>query len=135
MFPTVSLLGKRLQLGCYVNVRTLRDHAKREAFAAAEQTRQALKSVSPHRPSLLPRHADGGRWCAHRYISRNTLLPPRQRTKAMIELAQMDTNTRPMKIKNRCIMGGKGRGVMRDFRVSRVSSFLLEWGGEEGREG
>ncbi|KAH0607424.1 uncharacterized protein H6S33_002458 [Morchella sextelata] len=96
MFPSAALLGKRLQLGCYVNVRTLRDHAKREAFAAAEQTRQALK-----------------------YISHNTLLPLRQRTKAMIELAQMDTNTRPMKIKNRCIMGGKGRGVMRDFRVSR----------------
>lgn len=38
----------------------------------------------------------------------------------MIDLAQMDPNTRPMKIKNRCIMGGKGRGVLRAFRVSRV---------------
>lgn len=55
-----------------------------------------------------------------RYIMQNTQLPPRQRTKAMIDLAQMDPNTRPMKIKNRCIMGGKGRGIMRDFRVSRV---------------
>lgn len=43
MFPTFTTLAKRLQLGCYVNVRVLRDHAKREAFAAAEQTRQALR--------------------------------------------------------------------------------------------
>ncbi|KAL0635141.1 40S ribosomal protein mrp2, mitochondrial [Maublancomyces gigas] len=100
MFPTLSLLsayaGRRLPLGCFVNARILRDHAKREAFAAAEQTRQAL-----------------------RYIAQNTQLSLRMRTKAMIDLAHMDPNTRPMKIKNRCIMGGKGRGVLRAFRVSR----------------
>lgn len=54
------------------------------------------------------------------YIGLNTLLPFRLRTRAMIDLAQMNPNTRPMKIKNRCIMGGKGRGIMRAFRVSRV---------------
>lgn len=51
MFPTLSLLsayaGRRLPLGCFVNARVLRDHAKREAFAAAEQTRQALRFVTP----------------------------------------------------------------------------------------
>lgn len=109
MFPTLTNLsaiaGRRLPLGCFINARVLRDHAKREAFAAAEQTRQAL-----------------------RYIMRNTQLGDRQRFKAMIELSQMDTNTRPMKIKNRCIMGGKGRGIMRDFRISRVSGLVLVLG-------
>lgn len=47
----------------------------------------------------------------------------------MIDLAQMDPNTRPMKIKNRCIMGGKGRGILRAFRVSRVCRVC-----ERGRE-
>lgn len=51
MFPTLSLLsayaGRRLPLGCFVNARVLRDHAKREAFAVAEQTRQALRCAAP----------------------------------------------------------------------------------------
>jgi len=44
MFPTINL-SKALTLGGHINVRVLRDHAKREAFAAAEQTRQALRYV------------------------------------------------------------------------------------------
>lgn len=50
MFPTISL-SKALTLGGYVNVRVLRDHAKREAFAAAEQTRQALRYIGPPPPN------------------------------------------------------------------------------------
>ena len=52
MFPTIGL-SKALTLGGYVNVRVLRDHAKREAFAAAEQTRQALRLhwPTPTQPS------------------------------------------------------------------------------------
>ncbi|KAH0602223.1 uncharacterized protein H6S33_009891, partial [Morchella sextelata] len=93
MFPSAALLGKRLQLGCYVNVRTLRDHAKREAFAAAEQTRQI--HLAQHAPAAEAAHKGHDRAGAdgHQHAA--------------------------MKIKNRCIMGGKGRGVMRDFRVSR----------------
>lgn len=123
MFATPPLLsavfGRRLPLGCFVNARVLRDHSKREAFAAAEQTRQALRCALQ---------------CSHfrqtdrqlmewrgRYIAQNTQLEPRQRFMATVQLAQMPANTRPMKIKNRCIMGGKGRGILRDFRISRVS--------------
>lgn len=57
------------------------------------------------------------------------------RTKAMIDLAHMDPNTRPMKIKNRCIMGGKGRGVLRAFRVSRVCRMRRKRGDGDGDEG
>ncbi|KAL7270938.1 40S ribosomal protein mrp2, mitochondrial [Rhizina undulata] len=96
MHETLQLMKKKLTLGGFVNVRVLRDHAKREAFAAAEQTRQAL-----------------------RYIARNTQLSLRQRTMAQIELTQMHAHTRPTQIKNRCIMAGKGKGVFRDFRMAR----------------
>ncbi|PWW79925.1 glucocorticoid receptor-like (DNA-binding domain) [Tuber magnatum] len=106
MFPTIGL-SKALNLGCHINVHVLRDHAKREAFAAAEQTRQAL-----------------------RYIAQNTQLPLLQRTKAQIELALMNPNTRRMKIKNRCIKTGRGRGVLRNFRICRYQFRLLGKAGD-----
>jgi small subunit ribosomal protein S14 len=37
----------------------------------------------------------------------------------------MHCYTRPTQIKNRCMMGGKGRGIFQDFRMSRVSR---RWG-------
>lgn len=58
---------------------------------------------------------------ALRYTIRNTSLPQRTRAQAQLQLSQMHCYTRPTQIKNRCIMGGKGRGIMSDFRMSRVS--------------
>ncbi|KAL9088297.1 MAG: hypothetical protein Q9165_006221 [Trypethelium subeluteriae] len=56
--------AKKLDLGCFINARVIRDHTKRKVFEQFEPQR----------------------------VSR---------------------------IKNRCIMGGKGRGVLRDFRMAR----------------
>lgn len=57
---------------------------------------------------------------ALRYIIRNLQLPARMRAQAQLELGQMHCYTRPTQIKNRCIEGGKGRGILSDFRMSRV---------------
>jgi ribosomal protein S14 len=57
---------------------------------------------------------------ALRYIIRNTSLPPRMRAEAQLQLSQMHCYTRSTQIKNRCIVGGKGRGVLRDFKMARV---------------
>lgn len=57
---------------------------------------------------------------ALRYIIRNTALPARTRAIAQLQLSQMHCYTRSTQIKNRCTMGGKGRGVLRDFKMSRV---------------
>jgi ribosomal protein S14 len=57
---------------------------------------------------------------ALRYIIRNTTLPQRVRAQAQLQLSQMHCYTRFTQIKNRCIMGGKGRGVFSDFRMGRV---------------
>jgi ribosomal protein S14 len=57
---------------------------------------------------------------ALRYIIRNTTLPQRVRAQAQLQLSQMHCYTRFTQIKNRCIMGGKGRGVFSDFRLGRV---------------
>lgn len=57
---------------------------------------------------------------ALRYMIRNTTLPPRVRAEAQLQLSQMHCYTNPTQIRNRCILGGKGRGVLRDFKLSRV---------------
>lgn len=90
--------AKKLDLGCFTNVRVLRDHSKRKAFFEAEPERQAL-----------------------RYVIRNTTLPARTRAVAQLQLTQMHAYTRPTQIRNRCILGGKSRGVLRDFKMTRYN--------------
>lgn len=67
---------------------------------------------------------------ALRYIIRNVTLPARMRAQAQLELSQMHCYTRPTQIRNRCIEGGKGRGVLRAFKMSRVCVFDAIGGGE-----
>jgi ribosomal protein S14 len=61
---------------------------------------------------------------ALRYIIRNTTLPQRTRAEAQIQLSQMHAYTRFTQINNRCIEGGKSRGVLSDFRMARVWMIL-----------
>ncbi|MCJ1431464.1 40S ribosomal protein mrp2, mitochondrial [Xylographa pallens] len=88
--------AKRLDLSCYVNIKVIRDHTKRKVYEQHETERQAL-----------------------RYIIRNTTLPQRNRAQAQLQLSQMHAYTRFTQINNRCIMGGKSRGVFSDFRMAR----------------
>lgn len=62
---------------------------------------------------------------ALRYIIRNLSLPARTRAQAQLELTQMHCYTRPTQIRNRCILGGKGRGILRDFKMSRVCALHM----------
>ncbi|EQL01611.1 hypothetical protein G6O67_002823 [Ophiocordyceps sinensis] len=94
--------AKKLDLGCFVKPRTIRDHTKRKVFEEFEPQRQAL-----------------------RYIIRNTTLPPRVRAEAQLQLTQTHAYTRATQIGNRCILGGKGRGILSDFKMSRYN-FRLE---------
>ena len=68
----------------------------------------SLRALPPHRQAL-------------RYIIRNTTLAPRVRAEAQLQLTQMHCYTNPTQIRNRCILGGKGRGILSDFKMSRVS--------------
>ena len=71
---------------------------------------------------------------ALRYIIRNTTLAPRVRAEAQLQLSQMHCYTRGTQVRNRCILGGKTRGILRDFKMSRVSfaSAVVEERGESG---
>ncbi|ELR02713.1 40S ribosomal protein mrp2, mitochondrial [Pseudogymnoascus destructans] len=99
--------SKKLDLGCFVNIKIIRDHTKRKVFAEHETQRQAL-----------------------RYIIRNVTLPGRMRAQAQLELSQMHSYTRPSQIRNRCIEGGKGRGILSDFKMSRYSFRLHALAGD-----
>ncbi|SPN99983.1 probable ribosomal protein S14 precursor, mitochondrial [Cephalotrichum gorgonifer] len=90
--------AKKLDLSCFVNTRIIRDHTKRKVFEQSEPERQAL-----------------------RYVIRNTTLPARVRAEAQLELSQMHAYTRGTQIRNRCILGGKTRGILRDFKLSRYN--------------
>lgn len=51
------------------------------------------------------------------------------RAEAQLQLTQMHCYTNPTQIRNRCLLGGKGRGVFRDFKMSRVrkeGGFLIQ---------
>ncbi|QPG98652.1 hypothetical protein C2857_007830 [Epichloe festucae Fl1] len=103
--------AKKLDLGCFVKARTIRDHTKRKVFEQFEPERQAL-----------------------RYIIRNTTLAPRVRAEAQLQLTQMHAYTRPTQIRNRCIMGGQGRGVLSDFKMTRNGGDGGEFAGREEGE-
>lgn len=127
--------SKKLDLGCFVNIKVIRDHTKRKVFAENEPERYAPFSIMFSLKNLL-------RACpipsihlfcaagnilialrdrqALRYIIRNLILPARTRAQAQLQLSQMHCYTRSTQIRNRCIEGGKGRGVLRDFKMSRV---------------
>ncbi|KIH91625.1 mitochondrial 40S ribosomal protein MRP2 [Sporothrix schenckii 1099-18] len=94
-----SFAPRKCDLGCFVNIRTIRDDTKRHFFMRHEAERQAL-----------------------RHIIRNTTLSPRTRAEAQLQLTQMHVYTRPTQIRNRCILGGKSRGILRDFKLSRALS-------------
>ncbi|KAK1850800.1 mitochondrial 40s ribosomal protein mrp2 [Colletotrichum chrysophilum] len=98
--------AKKLDLGCFVNIRTIRDHTKRQVFMEHE----------PERTDICDRCRQ-----ALRHIIRNATLPPRVRAEAQLQLSQMHSYTRSTQIRNRCILGGKSRGVFRDFKMTRYN--------------
>jgi small subunit ribosomal protein S14 len=109
--------AKKLDIGCYVNKLIIRDHTKRKVFAEHETDRYVLLIIDG-----IPFIGANGFNVRQtlRYIAQNTSLPARMRAQAQLDLTQMHPYTRLTQIKNRCMFGGKGRGVFRDFRMSRV---------------
>ena len=58
---------------------------------------------------------------AYKYIARNTSLPARTRHMAQLELNTFPNRSRPTVVKQRCIETGRGRGILTDFGLCRVS--------------
>ncbi|KAH9450806.1 hypothetical protein MJO28_009739 [Puccinia striiformis f. sp. tritici] len=79
-----------------INIRTLRDMARRDSFANTELLRRA-----------------------YLYLARNEGLPMKLRAQAQLSLNNLPTDSHPTKIHERCIITGKGRGVIAKLGLCR----------------
>jgi small subunit ribosomal protein S14 len=79
-----------------------RDKKKRQLVAKYEQKRLILKTLKADR-SL----SNDIRWVAN------------------LELAALPKNSSKTRINNRCILTGRGKAVLRSFRVSRITLRIL----------
>ncbi|PLW08495.1 hypothetical protein PCANC_03415 [Puccinia coronata f. sp. avenae] len=79
-----------------INIRTLRDMARREEFASTEMLRRA-----------------------YLYLARNEALSMKIRAQAQLSLNNLPSNSHPTKIHERCIISGKGRGVIAKLGLCR----------------
>lgn len=84
------------------NIRVLRDIKARHGVQANEVVRRA-----------------------YLYVARNQSLPPQVRHQAQLQLNTFGRYTRPGTVKNRCIESGKGRGIIGEFGLCRVSRVFL----------
>ncbi|KAK9376839.1 mitochondrial 37S ribosomal protein uS14m [Lipomyces chichibuensis] len=93
--------------GCFINTRIMRDNFKRHMAAEAEAERRALK-----------------------HIVYNMTVPVRARIQAQLKLAVMPNYTRMNQTKNRCVVSGKGRAVLSEFKMSRHQFRMAAQNGE-----
>lgn len=84
------------------NIRVLRDMKARQGVLENEVTRRA-----------------------YLYVARNQSLPPQIRHQAQLQLNTFGRYTRPTTVKNRCYETGRGRGIMSEFGLCRVSDNIL----------
>ncbi|EKM59675.1 uncharacterized protein PHACADRAFT_250322 [Phanerochaete carnosa HHB-10118-sp] len=88
----------------FPNIRVIRDVKARNGFAANEIARRA-----------------------YLYVARNQSLPPQVRYQAQLQLNTFDRYTRSTSVKNRCTETGRGRGIISEFGLCRVSHSALNW--------
>lgn len=86
------------------NIRVLRDIKARHGVQASEIARRA-----------------------YLYVARNQSLPPQVRHQAQLQLNSFGRYTRPTTVKNRCYETGRGRGIMSEFGLCRVSLEISLW--------
>ena len=54
-------------------------------------------------------------------IARDKSLPMEDRFDAQLKLAKMPRNSAPSRVRNRCELSGRPRGVYRKFKLSRIA--------------
>lgn len=86
----------------HIKTRILRDMKRRQAVEATEVVRRA-----------------------YLYVARNQTLPPQVRHQAQLQLNSFSTNARPAAVRNRCTESGRGRGIINEFGLCRVSKYFL----------
>ena len=62
-----------------------------------------------------------GKRAALKAIARDRTLPPEERFQAYLKLAELPRNSTKGRLRNRCQVTGRPRGVYRKFKLSRIS--------------
>ncbi len=82
--------------------------AKKSAIERNNKRRKMVKQVA-------------GRRAALKAIAEDRVLPMEERFAARLKLAELPRNSSPVRIRNRCEISGRPRGVYRKFRMSRIA--------------
>ncbi len=62
-----------------------------------------------------------GRRARLKEIAKDRSLPAEERFGARLKLAELPRNAAPVRIRNRCELTGRSRGVYRKFKMSRIA--------------
>jgi small subunit ribosomal protein S14 len=71
------------------------------------------------RAALVRRMA--GKRATLKAIARDRSLPMEDRFDAQLKLAKLPRNSAPSRVRNRCELSGRPRGVYRKFKLSRIA--------------
>ena len=71
------------------------------------------------RRKMVDRYA--GKRAALKAIARDRTLPPEERFQAYLKLAELPRNSTKGRLRNRCQVTGRPRGVYRKFKLSRIT--------------
>ncbi len=72
-----------------------------------------------HRERLVKKFAD--KRAELKSIATDRSLPPEERFQAYLQLAKLPRNSAPCRVRNRCWLSGRPRGVYRKFKLSRIA--------------
>jgi small subunit ribosomal protein S14 len=71
------------------------------------------------RAALVKRYA--AKRARLRAIANDQALPQEERFAARLKLTEMPRDTSPVRLRNRCLLSGRPRGVYRKFKLSRIA--------------
>ncbi len=71
------------------------------------------------RAALVKRYA--AKRARLRAIANDQSLPQEERFAARLKLTEMPRDTSPVRLRNRCLLSGRPRGVYRKFKLSRIA--------------
>jgi small subunit ribosomal protein S14 len=72
-----------------------------------------------HRKKMVDRFA--AKRAALKQVARDRTLPPEERFQAYLKLAELPRNSAKERLRNRCQVTGRPRGVYRKFQLSRIT--------------
>jgi small subunit ribosomal protein S14 len=82
--------------------------AKKSSIEKNARRARMAKAAAPRRARL-------------KALARDRDAAPEERFEAQLKLARMPRNSSPTRIRNRCELSGRPRGVYRKFRLSRIA--------------